>query len=229
MLRITKVLIWLLLVLSLSLLSAITCENIVEPEQGSVDCVHSYGPFRFNSSCRFHCAFGYQVLGAPRLLCTANGHWNHPTPLCKGMGTEHLDNTFQQQRSPIYLDFWMYKNTFSHCLFLVEQCPVLSNAPSERRTNCSHPIAPYSYNSTCEFWCDEGYTLSGGNKIHCDHTGQWTASVPSCTGRLCDSRHLERCNIRDSHDVRSISMASTKRGIRRSEHQYGGPNLLAFV
>uniref|UniRef100_A0A3B4U048 E-selectin n=1 Tax=Seriola dumerili TaxID=41447 RepID=A0A3B4U048_SERDU len=51
--------------------------------------------------------------------------------------------------------------------------------------NCSHPIAPYSYNSTCEVRCDEGYELSGGSQMRCEHTGRWTASVPACTIKKC--------------------------------------------
>ncbi|XP_069378251.1 P-selectin-like isoform X2 [Paralichthys olivaceus] len=68
----------------------------------------------------------------------------------------------------------------------VEQCPVLNHTNSSGgRVNCSHPIAPYSYNSTCEVRCDEGYELSGNEHIRCDHTGQWTASVPACTVKKC--------------------------------------------
>uniref|UniRef100_A0A3B5AK36 E-selectin n=1 Tax=Stegastes partitus TaxID=144197 RepID=A0A3B5AK36_9TELE len=50
---------------------------------------------------------------------------------------------------------------------------------------CSHPVAPYSYNSTCEFRCDDGYELTGDARMHCDHSGQWTASVPACTVIKC--------------------------------------------
>ncbi|XP_062252348.1 P-selectin isoform X3 [Platichthys flesus] len=70
----------------------------------------------------------------------------------------------------------------------VEQCPVLNHTNSSGgRMNCSHPIADYSYNSTCEVRCDEGYELSGDGHIRCDHTGQWTASVPECTVVQCNS------------------------------------------
>ncbi|XP_076582393.1 P-selectin isoform X2 [Chaetodon auriga] len=67
-----------------------------------------------------------------------------------------------------------------------EQCPVLNHTSvSAGSMNCSHPIAPNSYNSTCEVRCDEGYEPSGQDQIRCDHTGQWTASVPSCTKKKC--------------------------------------------
>ncbi|KAE8294240.1 P-selectin CD62 antigen-like family member P Granule membrane protein 140 [Larimichthys crocea] len=67
-----------------------------------------------------------------------------------------------------------------------EQCPVLNHTSiSAGSMTCTHPIAPYSYNSTCEVRCDEGYEPSGQDQIRCDHTGQWTASVPSCTMQKC--------------------------------------------
>uniref|UniRef100_A0A3B5A1K3 E-selectin n=1 Tax=Stegastes partitus TaxID=144197 RepID=A0A3B5A1K3_9TELE len=65
------------------------------------------------------------------------------------------------------------------------QCPVLNHTSfSGGRMTCSHPVAPYSYNSTCEFRCDDGYELTGDARMHCDHSGQWTASVPACTGAV---------------------------------------------
>ncbi|XP_039985252.1 P-selectin isoform X2 [Xiphias gladius] len=68
----------------------------------------------------------------------------------------------------------------------VEQCQVLNHTNiSGGSMNCSHPIAPYSYNSTCQVRCDEGYELHGEDQIHCDHAGQWTASVPACTRKKC--------------------------------------------
>ncbi|KAM7011988.1 P-selectin [Tautogolabrus adspersus] len=51
--------------------------------------------------------------------------------------------------------------------------------------NCSHPVANYSYNSTCEVRCNEGYELRGQDQIRCDHTGKWTGSVPACTVKKC--------------------------------------------
>lgn len=67
--------------------SAITCKPLLDPEQGSYYCFNPYGSNRFNSSCRFHCELGFQLVGVPQLLCQASGHWNHPVPLCQGMST----------------------------------------------------------------------------------------------------------------------------------------------
>ncbi|XP_075341360.1 P-selectin [Odontesthes bonariensis] len=68
----------------------------------------------------------------------------------------------------------------------VEQCPALNHTDFSRGSmNCSHPISTHSYNSTCEFRCNEGYKLIGQGQIQCDHSGQWTASVPICTVKKC--------------------------------------------
>uniref|UniRef100_A0A3Q1FXF4 E-selectin n=1 Tax=Acanthochromis polyacanthus TaxID=80966 RepID=A0A3Q1FXF4_9TELE len=67
-----------------------------------------------------------------------------------------------------------------------EQCPVLNQTDFRSgRMNCSHPTGLHSYNSTCEFRCDEGYKLIGEDQIRCNHSGQWTASIPVCTAVEC--------------------------------------------
>ncbi|XP_045061348.1 P-selectin isoform X1 [Coregonus clupeaformis] len=129
---------------------AVECDAVSDPEQGSVNCDHPHGPFAFNSSCQFHCARGYQLLGAPQLLCQATGLWDHPATQCQ-----------------------------------VKQCPALDSGPHRGTMNCSDPIALHSYNSTCEFSCDLGFDLIGPDMIQCDHTGQWTGNVSTCTVVRC--------------------------------------------
>lgn len=66
-----------------------------------------------------------------------------------------------------------------------EHCPALNQTGFWGGSlNCSHPISTFSYNSTCEFFCDDGYELAGQNQIRCDHTGQWTPGTPACSGEL---------------------------------------------
>lgn len=79
----------------------------------------------------------------------------------------------------------LYKETTYLSLSVsVQKCPVLNQTHiSAGSINCSPPNAPYSYNSTCEVMCDEGYEASGQNQLRCDHTGRWSASVPACTSK----------------------------------------------
>ncbi|KAM9848909.1 P-selectin [Aulostomus maculatus] len=68
----------------------------------------------------------------------------------------------------------------------VEQCPPLSHINfTGGDLTCSHPIAPYSFNSTCEVRCHEGYEITGQDQIQCDPTGRWTASLPQCLVKKC--------------------------------------------
>ncbi|KAM9479029.1 P-selectin isoform 3-T3 [Salvelinus alpinus] len=67
----------------------------------------------------------------------------------------------------------------------VKQCPSLDSGPHRGTMNCSSPIALHSYNSACEFSCDLGFDLIGPDRIQCDHTGQWTANVSTCTVVRC--------------------------------------------
>uniref|UniRef100_H3CC19 E-selectin n=1 Tax=Tetraodon nigroviridis TaxID=99883 RepID=H3CC19_TETNG len=76
-----------------------------------------------------------------------------------------------------------WNNPVSLCQ--IQECPFLNQTISAGSIICSPPDAPYSYNSTCEVRCDEGYEASGQNHLQCDHTGQWSASVPACTVKKC--------------------------------------------
>ncbi|XP_076009734.1 P-selectin [Genypterus blacodes] len=66
-----------------------------------------------------------------------------------------------------------------------EQCPAIDHAPAGGSVNCSLIQPPFSPNSSCEFRCDEGYELIGQDRIGCEHGGQWSASIPSCTVKRC--------------------------------------------
>ena len=156
---------------------------MLDPGKGSHYCLHPFGSNHFNSSCHFRCELGFQLVGTSHLRCQASGHWDHPVPLCQGRTAGYLQGNRSKQ-------WWMgCSQPFAlYCFLLpivVEQCPALNHANiSAGRVNCSHPIAPYSYNSTCEVRCDEGYKLSGPDLLQCDHTGQWTARIPACTSKV---------------------------------------------
>ncbi len=85
----------------------------------------------------------------------------------------------------LFFQMSKYKQKYFSLPLSVKQCPVLNHTNiGAGSMNCSHPIAPYSYSSFCKVRCDEGFEPSGQDHFRCNHTGQWTASVPSCTGRV---------------------------------------------
>ncbi len=69
-------------------------------------------------------------------------------------------------------------------LFAVVPCPELIK-PQEGKMHCQHPMGQFSYQSTCEFMCDEGYTLrdSSSATLFCGATGQWNDTQPTCESK----------------------------------------------
>ncbi|KAG8003638.1 E-selectin [Nibea albiflora] len=66
------------------------------------------------------------------------------------------------------------------------QCQELSH-PEKGSIKCFDPLGPSSYQSTCEFACDEGYVLSGSlsNTLRCEASGNWNSSKPLCEVVQC--------------------------------------------
>uniref|UniRef100_A0A8C5X763 p-selectin n=1 Tax=Malurus cyaneus samueli TaxID=2593467 RepID=A0A8C5X763_9PASS len=65
----------------------------------------------------------------------------------------------------------------------VVQCAELE--PKGVHMNCSHPYGDFSYNSTCEFRCQEGFERRGAGMLRCLPSQEWSANIPTCTGRAC--------------------------------------------
>ncbi|XP_068600025.1 E-selectin-like [Brachionichthys hirsutus] len=57
--------------------------------------------------------------------------------------------------------------------------------PAAGSMRCSDPLGPSSYQSSCEFTCDEGYALVGTNTPQCEATGDWSSSQPFCVAVQC--------------------------------------------
>ena len=84
---------------------------------------------------------------------------------------------------------------FVALLSAVVQCPKLSDLESGSM-NCSDPLGPLSYQSTCVFTCAEGYALVGSssNTLQCEGSGQWNDSLPLCV-RKCT--YFILCTLQD--------------------------------
>ncbi|NXL18378.1 LYAM3 protein, partial [Setophaga kirtlandii] len=65
----------------------------------------------------------------------------------------------------------------------VVQCAKLE--PKGVLMNCSHPYGDFSYNSTCEFGCHEGFERRGAGMLRCLPSQEWSANIPTCTAIVC--------------------------------------------
>ncbi|CAL8348320.1 unnamed protein product [Gadus morhua 'NCC'] len=191
---------------------AVTCDALSVPQHGRLQCHGSYGPSRFNSSCRFHCDLGYSVEGPEWLQCQASGRWDHPAPRCQVEQCAALkptsDRLLRTCLHPIANDSFN-----STCAFSCEEgfelsgqsvticdhagrwtaevptCSVIACAPisppAMGNMTCVDSLAPFSFGSSCSLTCLEGYTLAGSHTLACSASGQWSQPRPTCLAVRC--------------------------------------------
>ncbi|KAH1166255.1 hypothetical protein KIL84_015427 [Mauremys mutica] len=61
----------------------VTCDQLKEPDQGTLECSHPLQNYSYNSSCEVQCAEGYESTGFEPVWCTSSGSWSAPTPACR--------------------------------------------------------------------------------------------------------------------------------------------------
>ncbi|XP_038000987.1 P-selectin [Motacilla alba alba] len=90
----------------------------------------------------------------------------------------------------------------------VVQCAKLE--PEGVPMNCSHPYGDFSYNSTCEFRCHEGFERRGAGVLRCLPSQEWSASIPTCTAVTCPVlRAPEKGELNCSHLHGGFTFGST--------------------
>nr|XP_023662188.1 L-selectin-like isoform X2 [Paramormyrops kingsleyae] len=68
----------------------------------------------------------------------------------------------------------------------VAQCKVVEQ-PSHGYALCSHRFGNFTYGSTCEFRCEEGYSRDGSATTNCTAAESWSAPSPSCKVMQCEA------------------------------------------
>lgn len=72
--------------------SAVRCEAVPQPQNGSVECAHAAtGKFTYKSSCAFQCNEGFELQGSAQLECTPQGEWSQGVPSCRAVQCPSLD------------------------------------------------------------------------------------------------------------------------------------------
>ncbi|XP_038650601.1 P-selectin-like isoform X1 [Scyliorhinus canicula] len=186
------------------------CATLNVPDQATMNCTHPHGNFSFDSMCEFQCAAGFTLQGSQDFRCNATGMWTAETPSCEVMKCEVLKmpgNGTRNCSHPIG-DFSYLSTCDFGCVegFLlngsvslqcegsgawsspipdceVMKCKVLK-LPGNGTRNCSHPIGDFSYLSTCDFGCVEGFLLNGSVSLQCEGSGAWSSPIPDCEGIL---------------------------------------------
>ncbi|XP_078074424.1 P-selectin-like isoform X2 [Mustelus asterias] len=215
--------------------NAVQCNLLKIPIRGIMDCTSPFGDFNYNSNCVFSCTEGFVLQGSGNLQCQASGEWTAQVPSCEAAKCTLLENPEKGMKncSHPYGPF-NYKTTcdfsceegftlngsdnvqcgaFGQWTKPIPSCEVIKcetlTQPEHGAMNCFHPIGNFSYSSTCDFWCPEGFALSGTNWLKCNVSGQWTAKTPTCKAMKCDVlRSPDRGSYNCSHPFEKFSYTS---------------------
>ncbi|XP_053461910.1 P-selectin isoform X3 [Nycticebus coucang] len=189
----------------------VSCEPLGRPVHGSMDCSPSSGESRHNTRCSFHCAEGFALRGADVVQCSDSGQWTAPAPVCQALQCQDLPVPSKAQMNCSH-PFGAFRYQ-SACGFTCDEgwhlvgesvlqclasgtwsavppecqaisCPLLLS-PQNGTVTCVQPLGASSYKSTCQFTCDEGFSLSGPQRLDCTPSGHWTALAPKCEAIKC--------------------------------------------
>uniref|UniRef100_A0A2K5ER97 p-selectin n=1 Tax=Aotus nancymaae TaxID=37293 RepID=A0A2K5ER97_AOTNA len=230
---------------------AISCKALESPVHGSMDCSSSLRAFQYDTNCSFRCAEGFMLRGADTVRCDKLGQWTAPAPVCQALQCRDLpvQNEAQMNCSHPFGAF-RYQSVCSftcneglllvgaselECLAtgswssVAPECqaipctPLLS--PQNGTMTCVRPLGSSSYKSTCQFMCDEGFSLSGPERLDCTPSGHWTDSPPTCEASKCPELFAPEQGNLDCSDTRGgFNVGSTCRFSCNKGFKLEGPN-----
>ncbi|XP_066533027.1 E-selectin-like [Hoplias malabaricus] len=196
---------------SLPTCEVVQCSKLTEPLHATMQCDHPLESFSYQSSCEFTCQKGYtlKASSSSKIMCGASGEWSASLPICEAVqcptlqqpthGSMHCsgdtygkscifsckDGFFLQGATEITCtESARWSQDMPYCQ--VVQCSELMK-PLNAIMQCDHPLGNFSYQSSCEFTCQKGYTLaeSSSSRIMCGATGQWNNSLLTCEAVRC--------------------------------------------
>ncbi|XP_042633861.1 P-selectin-like isoform X8 [Cyprinus carpio] len=221
----------------------VQCPELTKPQEGIMHCQHPMGTFSYQSTCEFLCVEGYtlQDSSSSTLFCGATGRWNDTQPTCEIIKCKSEDITppdhasiqcsspqedFSYDSQCEYFceeGYELKGSNTTRCTSSTEwsskpptcqlvQCPELTKL-QEGIMHCQHPMGIFSYQSTCEFMCAEGYTLqdSSSSTLFCGATGRWNNSQPTCEIIKCKSEDItppDHASVQCSHPHEDFSYDS---------------------
>uniref|UniRef100_A0A671G2M9 E-selectin n=1 Tax=Rhinolophus ferrumequinum TaxID=59479 RepID=A0A671G2M9_RHIFE len=190
----------------------VTCEAQEAPEHGSLVCTHPLGNFSYTSSCSASCEEGYVPRSSEATRCTSSGEWSGPAPACKEVECDALTKPAHGLMDCFPRPGRFPWNTT--CAFECEegfervgpprlQCTSSGNWDDEKPTckavtcgavgrprngsvSCRHsPAGEFTFTSSCNFTCEDGFRLQGPAQVECTTRGQWTQPAPVCEVVQC--------------------------------------------
>ncbi|XP_019851384.1 PREDICTED: uncharacterized protein LOC109581572 isoform X2 [Amphimedon queenslandica] len=187
--------------------STFTCPSLTTecPDPGEPNNGWRTGDkFSSGSIVTYHCFFGYKLIGSSVSYCLPFHHWNSSVPTCQliscGPPSQIINgysigNKYNYGSKVQFICYpgYMIKEQSSIVPSVIvcnEDGEWSGNTPICHVIYCEHPVVPQngilsytnvSVNSTVNYTCQAGYTLSGVDSITCETNGEWSnKTAPTC-------------------------------------------------
>uniref|UniRef100_A0A3Q2I6T1 p-selectin n=1 Tax=Equus caballus TaxID=9796 RepID=A0A3Q2I6T1_HORSE len=229
---------------------AVQCPPLKTPERGNMTCVHAAKAFQLPSSCSFSCEEGFALVGPDVVQCTASGVWTASAPVCKALQCQDLAPNKAHVNCSHPFGAFRYQSTCSltcdegfllvgehelqcldtgHWSAPLPECRAITCTPLPSPRNgtmtCVRPLGDSSYKSTCQFTCDEGFSLSGPERLDCTPSGHWTGSPPMCEAIKCPELFAPEWGSLDCSDTHGeFNVGSTCHFSCNKGFRLEGPN-----
>nr|XP_054764191.1 uncharacterized protein LOC129270881 isoform X1 [Lytechinus pictus] len=166
----------------------------------------------FDTTCTFECSEGYDLIGSESVRCQSNGTLSESPPTCNVVSCSipefpsHLSTMTSQcneGRSINYTDTCSFSCDAGYNLVGSSSVTCMANSslseslPTCEIETCGVPqlLLPLStscpmgqqvgYNTSCEFSCENGYTLQGMSPLSCLASGNFSNDIPTCNIVSC--------------------------------------------
>lgn len=152
-------------------------------KNGIITCTKNNNSF-LNSTCKFSCLQGYQLMGDSIINCQSNGKWNNLSPTCVLSSIQKSltnSNTFLEKKnySPSTKPYSLLTNALSYKSSYDKNCNPI-NELKRGSIICDCPINQATIGCNCRLSCNEGFYLIGNPMIHCTSFGNWSSLKPTC-------------------------------------------------
>ena len=161
------------------------------------------GP-NFGSKAIFLCNDGYYLVGSSSATCTADKRWEYEVaPSCEPVDCGSLpkvQHASVDTTATTYNTFVKYICDSGYHLVgvatmkcgadgnwkgEVPSCEALDCGPLQEVPHASLILKDTTYDSTAEYVCNPGYSMTGLATLRCDSNGNWKGEVPICEPISC--------------------------------------------
>ncbi|CAC5356338.1 PTPRT [Mytilus coruscus] len=200
--------------------------------------------YRYGETVNLVCETGYKLNGLRNLSCQESGYWSNSIPTCEVVTCHGFPNELHQNWHPnkplyVYNDnvtftcdegYELSSSTNSTCQSDGKWSTVQPNCTGVLCSSIPHiefmlpqNSKEYSFPSSVNISCKEGYQIKGPRMLQCQTNGSWS-SPPICTGVLCSSiPHIEYMLPQTSN---KYSFPSSVNISCKEGYQIKGPTML---